>query len=83
MLPDALHILGSHRVYIRGMYLIKKFIAFNICSFEFKNKSSLGREHCNTHGSDVLGQGEPAGWLWHVKGNSSSVTVKSRGIQVT
>jgi hypothetical protein len=56
--------------------------AFNMCSFEFKNKSSWGRVHSNTHGSDVLGQGEPAGWLCYVKGNSSSVTVKSRRIQV-
>lgn len=54
-----------------------------MCSSEFKNKSSRGRVHCNTHGSDVLGQGEPPGWLCYVKGNSSSITVKSRCIQVS
>jgi hypothetical protein len=57
--------------------------AFNMCSFEFQNKSSWGRVQSNTHGSDVLRQGEPAGWLWCVKGNSSSITVKRRCIQVS
>jgi len=26
VLPDTVHTLGSHRVYIRGIHLVKKFV---------------------------------------------------------
>jgi hypothetical protein len=54
--------------------------AFNMCCVEFKNKSSWRRLRFNAHISDVLGQGE-AWWLRYVKGNTSSVKVKSQQSQ--
>jgi hypothetical protein len=54
--------------------------AFNMACVEFKNKSSSRRVHFNGHGCGVLGQGE-TGWLRYVKGNSSSLKVKSQQSQ--